>query len=171
MARLATIDGRLALGSLGHRKPEEAAIGEPAERHAEAGGDVPDRVEGAIVGDDLDHIAGPRAGQPDARGDRDAKVAPVSHAHGRRAVDQLGAVAREQPGGVVPDDAPVADGEELGAPVRAVHRQMRKHTRDVLRPARVLDVEEDGPPAGRHRALGRRRGDPRGKGRLGYRER
>src|SRR5204862_2576723 len=78
---------------------------------------------------------------------------------------------RQQAGRVVTDDAPVAAGEELRAPAGAVDREMREHPRDVLRAARVLDVEEDGPPARGQRRRRRRRRDPRGKRGLGNAER
>ena len=91
---------------------------------AEAGGDVAHRVERAVVGDELDDVARARRGQPDAGGHRDAQVAPVADADRRRAVDELGAVAREQPRRVVTDHSPVADGDELGAGGRAVDGEM-----------------------------------------------
>ena len=164
MIALDTLD----LDRLRCRRTEQRAIGQPPERHAETGGHVADRVEGAIVGDDLDHVSGPRARQPHTRRHGDAQVTPVAHADGRCAVHERRAVTREQAGRVVTDDAPVADGEELRAPAGAVDREMREHPRDVLRAARVLDVEEDGPPA---RGRRRRRRDPRGKRGLGKAER
>jgi len=61
-------------------------------------------------------------------------------------VHQVGAVAREQPSRVVPDDSPVPDGEELGLAPHPVDGEVIDHARDVLRAAGVLHVEEDGPP-------------------------
>ena len=137
------------------------------ERDPEARRDVTDRVERAIVGHELDDVARARGGQPHAGGHGDPQIAPVPHADGRRAVDELRAVLREQARRVVADHAPVADREEVGAPAGAVHREMRQHTRDVLGAARVLHVEEDGPPAGRQRP--RRLGQRHARGQRGLR--
>jgi hypothetical protein len=160
-----------ALGHVGDRHAEQAAIRQAVKGHAEAGRDVADGVERAIVGDDLDDVVGTGAGQPHPGRNGDPQVAPVADADGRRAMDELRAVTREQARGVVADHAPVADREELRAAPVSVHRQMSDHTGDVLGAARVLDVEEDGPPAHRQRPLGRRGCDASGKRRLGDRER
>ena len=148
----------LHLDRLLGRHAEQRAVRQPAKRHAEARRHVADSVERAVVGHDLDHVARPRPGQPHAGGHRDPEIAPVAHADRRRAVHEPGAVARQQPRRVVTDHAPVADSEEVGTPAGAVHREVRQHARDVLGAARVLHVEEDGPPAGRQRPcrLGRR---------------
>ena len=44
------------------------------EGDAAARGHVADGIEGLIIGDDVERVAGPRARQPDARRDRDAEV-------------------------------------------------------------------------------------------------
>src|SRR3989442_2351982 len=67
------------------------------------------------------------------------------------------AVAGEEPPGVAADDAPVPDRDEVGSAALAIDRQVLDHPRDVLRAARVLDVEEDHAPGRRPRALGLRR--------------
>ncbi len=124
---------------------------------------------------------GPGAAEPDPRAHRDAQVAPVPHAGGGRAVDELGAAPREEPRAVGADDAPVAHRDQVHAAVGPVDREVVEHPADVVGPARVLHVHEDGAPSGRQRrrrrgrlhaagerALGRG-GAHRERGRLGLR--
>ena len=118
-------------------------MGQAAILHAQHRGHVPHRVEGAIVGDDLDQVAGPGAAEPDPRAHRDAQVAPVLHAGGGRAVDELGAAPGEEPRAVGADDPPVADRDQVHAAVGAVDREMVEHPADVVGAARVLHVHED----------------------------
>src|SRR5207249_5175819 len=66
----------------------ERTVRETVELYAEARRDVSHRVEGLVVGDDLDDVARARGSQPDPRGHRDAKVAPVAHADRRGAVHE-----------------------------------------------------------------------------------
>src|SRR5882724_12181964 len=121
---------------------------------AAARGHIAHRIEGLVIGDDVEHIAGPRARQPDARRDRDAEIAPVLHPEGRRGVHQLRPVPRQQTGGVVADHAPVADRHEARLPVEGAEPEVLEHTRDVLDAARVLDVEDDGAPHRRRAPVG-----------------
>jgi hypothetical protein len=139
---------------LDDRQPRESTIRQPAKLDAQAGRHITDRVEGAVRRDDLEQVAGARAREPCAGRDGDPEIAPVLDTGRGRAVHELRAVPGEQPPGVVTDDLPVADREELGALTDAVHGQVRDHPRDVLRPARVLHVEEDRAPARGQRALG-----------------
>ena len=132
---------------------DEAAVGQALERDPQAGGHVSHGVERPVVRHDLDEIAGPRGGQPDPRGDRDAEIAPVADARRRGAVDQMRATLREQPRRLVADHPPVRDRHELGAAVPGIHAEMVDHVRQVLRAAGVLDVQEDRAPAGGARPL------------------
>ena len=143
---------------------------QPLKRDAQARRDVTDRVERAIIGHELDHVACARGGEPHAGGDGDAQIAPVPHADGRRAVHELRAMPRKQPRRIVADHPPVADGDELGARRRTIDGEMLDHARDVLGTARVLDVEEDGAPAIRMRTVGRRWRNARREGGLGPRQ-
>ena len=140
-------------GRLGRLLLDEAAVGQALERDPQAGGHVSDGVERPVVRHDLDEIAGPRGGQPDPRGDRDAQVAPVADARGRGAVDQVRAALREQPRRLVADHPPVGDGHELGPAVPGIDAEMVDDVRQVLRAAGVLDVQEDRAPAGGARPL------------------
>src|SRR5262249_34548086 len=108
------------------RHSRERTIGQPLEANPQAGGDITDGVEGLIVGDDLELVPGAGAREPAAGGYRDAQVAPVPDPDGRRAVHQLRTSTREQPRGLVTDDPPVADGDQLGVaplPVEPEHLQ------------------------------------------------
>src|SRR5262249_61390043 len=96
-----------------------------------------------------------------AGGDRDAEIAPVAHAGRRSAVHELGAMTREQAGGLMADHAPVADRVELGALAQVIDRDALDHALDMTGMARVFDVEEDG-VAGRGGRSGRGRGGERG---------
>src|SRR5256885_11451347 len=84
---------------------------------------------------------------------RDAEVTPVAHAGRRCAVDELGSAAGEQARRLVADHAPVADGDELGAPAQMVDGESLDHALDVRGVARVLDVEEDRVPGRRPATL------------------
>ena len=131
----------------------QATVGQSAELDPQAGGDVADGVERAVVRDDLDDVPGARRGQPDARSDRDAQVAPVPDARRGRAVDQVCAARGEQPRRLVSHDAPVRDSHELRPAVPGIHPQVFDDVREMLGAARVLDVEEDrAPPGGRGRS-------------------
>src|SRR5438874_2288233 len=118
---------RRGLARLRRRGAGDRAGGEPVERDAERRRDVTDGVEGAVVRHDLEHVARTGRGEPHARAHRDAEVAPVAHPGGRRAVDELGAVAREQARCVLADHPPVPDGDEFGPPARAVDGEARDH--------------------------------------------
>src|SRR5882724_867082 len=103
------------------RRAGERAGREPAEGDAEPRGHVAHRVEGAIIGHDLEHVAGPRRSQPRASAHRYAEITPVPHAGGGRAVDELGAVTGEQARRLMTDHTPVADGDELRAEAETVN--------------------------------------------------
>ena len=151
--------GRGALHDFGRARAiaGQAPEGQTAEGDAEAGRDVADGIEGAVVRDDLDDVAGARGGQPHPGGHRDAEVAPVAHPHGGRTVHEVGPVAGEEPRGVMADHPPVADGDEVGAPAHAVDGEVLDHPRDVGGAARVLDVEEDRAMGGGKGPVRRRR--------------
>src|SRR5207237_576697 len=85
---------RLDDGRNGRRRRQtgETAIREPPERDAKARRHVADRVEGPVVGDDLERVTGLRRAEPDAGRHRDPEIAPVLDADRRGAVQQLGAV-------------------------------------------------------------------------------
>ena len=136
------------------RQPRETAVREPPERDTEAGGYVADRIEGAVIGDDLENVSRPRGAQPHPGGHRDPQIAPVLHSRRWRAVQELGAVSAQQTGRVVADDTPVADGDEIGPAVDTIDGKVVDDPCDVLRAARVLDIEEDGAPTGRKGTLG-----------------
>src|SRR5262252_2436830 len=119
----------------------EALMRESPERDAEARRDVADRVEGTVVADDLDDVTGPSARQPDAGGDGDAQVAPVTHADRWRAVNQVRSVTGEQSRGVAADHLPVPYGDEIRAPGRPIDGQIIDHAAQMLWAARVLHVE------------------------------
>src|SRR5512132_3999518 len=113
------------------RRSGEAAVRQALVHDAEARRDVADRVERAIVRDDLDDVARPRGRQPHAGAYGDAQVAPVAHADGGRAMDELRAVAGEQTRRVVTDHPPVPDGEEVGALTDAVDPEVIDHAGNV----------------------------------------
>src|SRR5438034_373934 len=138
--------GRRALPWCDLPRSHQRAVGEAMEIDAAARSHIADRIEGLVIRDDVEHIAGPRARQPDARRDRDAEIAPVLHPEGRRGMHQLRPVARQQAGGLVADHAPVADRHEARLVVEGTEPQVLEHARDVLHAARVLDVEDDGAP-------------------------
>ncbi len=133
------------------------------EGDAERRGHVAHGVERAIVRHDLEYVPRTRAGEPHARAHRDAKVAPVADAGGRRAVEQLGAVSGQHARRLVADHAPVADREEFGAPAEMIDGQTLDHPFDVPGVTRVLDVEEDRVPGRRAASLRRGRWDARGE--------
>ena len=56
---------------------------------------------------------------------------------------EVGAVPGEESRGVMPDHAPVADGDQLRRGIQPIDLQMREDADDVVRTARVFDVEED----------------------------
>src|SRR6185503_15302997 len=127
--------------------PQDArheAVRHAPERHAEARRDVTDGVERLVVGDDVDLVARPRPGEPDAGGDGDAEVAPVADPDRGGAVYALRAALRQDARRLVADDPPVADGDQVETDGDAVERQVAQHALDVLGTARILDVEEDG---------------------------
>src|SRR6266566_3629262 len=134
-------------------RSHQRAVGEAMEIDAAARSHIADRIEGLVIRDDVEHIAWPRARQPDARRDRDAEIAPVLHPEGRRGMHQLRPVARQQAGGLVADHAPVADRHEARLVVEDTEPQVLEHARDVLHAARVLDVEDDGAPHRRRAPL------------------
>jgi hypothetical protein len=146
--------------------PAERAIREAPVLHAEARGDVADGVERLVVGDDVDHVAWPRAGEPDARGDGDTEVAPVADAGRRGAVHEVRAVLGEQARRLVSDHAPVPDRGEVGVDPDAVDHEVSQHVFDVLCATGVLDVEEDPAALLGTGARRRRRRDARRKRRL-----
>jgi hypothetical protein len=123
----------------------EPAIREPGELDAQAGRHVADGVEGAIVGDDLDAVAGTGVAQPNSGGGTDAQVTPILDSGGLRAVNELRAVPREESSALVADHSPIADGEKLGARLAVVDGEVFEHTGDVLGATAVLDVEKNRP--------------------------
>jgi len=152
-------------------RPRDGAIGEPAEADPQAGRHVAHRVEGLVVGDDLELVARPRRREPDAGRDRDAEVAPVAHAHRRRAVYEVRATLGEEARGVVVHHPPVADRHQLRRARQAIDAEMVEHARDVVGAARVLDIEVDRAPDGRARPLGLRCRDARREAHLRIRGR
>jgi hypothetical protein len=129
---------------------------------AQAGCDVADGVEGVIVGDDLDAVAGTGVAQPDSGGDTDAQVTPILDSGGRRTVNELRAVSRAESGALVADDSPVADGEEIGSRLAVVDGEVFEDAGDMLRAAAVLDVEENGPTRQRSLPIGSKRESVKG---------
>jgi hypothetical protein len=126
----------------------QATIGQATELDPQARRDVPHGVERTVVGHDLDEISGAGRGQPDPGGNGDAKVAPVANARRWGAVDEVSPPRREQPGSLVTHHPPVCDSHELGPTVPGIDAQVVDHVRQVLRAARVLDVQEDRAPSG-----------------------
>jgi len=70
---------------------------------------VTDGVEGTVVGNDLQHIAGHRPAEPAARRHCDPEIAPVTHALRWRAMDELRADGGEPAPELLSDRTPVAD--------------------------------------------------------------
>ena len=131
------------------------------------GGHVADRVERAIVRDDLDQVAGPGAAEPHSRAHRDAQVAPVLHPGGRGAVHEVGAAPGEQPGAVRADHPPVPDRDQVDAAVLPVDGQVVQDAAHVVGAARVLHVHEDRAAPRRQRRARRRRLEARREPPLG----
>src|SRR5438105_10698715 len=165
-ASAAPVRSRCGTARLRDRRAGERPRGQPVEGDPERRGHVTHRVEGSIVRYDFEHVTRPRAGEPHAGAHGDPEIAPVADAGGRGAMEELGAEAGEDAPRLVADHAPVADGEELGAPADVIDGQTSDHALDVRGVARVLDVEE-------YRVAGRRpqtfragRGHPRPEPRL-----
>src|SRR5262245_48720712 len=88
---------------------QETTIDDPARCRG-----IADCVEGAVVGHDLEHVAGSRLPEPASGRDRDPQVAPVAHAERGSAVYELRAERGEMSRKALPDRAPVADRGQLG---------------------------------------------------------
>src|SRR5260221_695993 len=77
------------LGRKGLGRSGDAAVGNSMERHPNRRRGVGDSVEGPIVGDDFQDVAGLGMPEPTARRDRDPEIAPVAYTDRRRAVHEL----------------------------------------------------------------------------------
>jgi len=148
------LPGPRLLGQRLDARTRERAEREPVEAYPQAGRHVAHRVERLVVGDDLEQVTRPRLREPDASVDRDAEIAPVAHADRRRAVHEVRAALGEEARRVVVHHPPVADRDQVRRAHHAIDVEMGEHARDVVGPARVLDVEEDPAPHRRTRPLG-----------------
>ncbi len=111
--------------------------------HPGSGGSVADRIEGAVVRHQIEHVAGIGVRDPTPRRDGDPQVAPIANTAGRGTVDQMRPSGGEQSAEADADRLPIADGEKVSTLHLAVDLQVIEDADYRVFAAGVLDVDEN----------------------------